>query len=135
MILSEHRNLAVRRDHRHRMLEDALQILLADGMEDALRAPAFHNPQRRLGGVLERDWKTATLGDLRQVLARERRIELATRDDDIFRIAAAAFVPNDRQRLGLDFGAHAWVLESLEDRLTSTFLRPRGQQRRADAGG
>ena len=98
-------------------------------------AALLDDPHRRLGGVLERHRQPAALRDLREVLAGQRRIELAARHRHVLRIAAAALVADDGDALGLDLRARRRILQPLQRRLAAAFLRPRRQQRRADAGG
>ena len=75
----------------------------------------------------------AALGDLREVFAGERRIELTVRHRDVLRVAAAALVADDGRAFGLDLRARRRIFQPLQRRLASALLRPRRQQRRADA--
>src|SRR4051794_25996398 len=56
---AEHRHLPVGSDHRRRMTEDLLQILLADRVEDAGAAALLDNPEHRLRGVVDRRLEAA----------------------------------------------------------------------------
>ena len=47
--------------------------------------PLLHHPHRRLGGIVDRRLQAADRGDLAQVLAGQRRIPVAGRDDDVLR--------------------------------------------------
>jgi hypothetical protein len=73
------------------MREDALQVVLANGVEDAAATALLDNPHCRFCRIVERDREAAALGDLRQVLAGQLRIELAGRYRDVSRIATAPF--------------------------------------------
>ena len=96
--LAEDRHLPVGPDHRRRMAEDALQILLVDRVVDARAAALLDDPQRRLGGVLDRRLQAAPLRDLAKTLAGERRIPVAARQLHVVRIAAAALLEDDAAR-------------------------------------
>src|SRR6185503_13825631 len=100
--LAEDRHLAVGSDHRRRVAEDALQILLVDGVEDAAAAALLDQPQRRRRRVLDRRLEAARLRHLAEPLAGERRIPLAPRQLHVVRIAAAALLEDQPRRLLLD---------------------------------
>ena len=78
------------------MPQDALQILFADRVEDALAAAASRRstaPSRRRSRSSAR--QAAALGHVAEPLAGERRIPVAARELHVLRIAAAALLEDD----------------------------------------
>ena len=118
------------------MPQDALQILLVDGVEDAEAAALLDDPQRRLRGVLDRRLEAAPVRDVAEPLAGERRVPLAARELHVLRIAAAALLVDEPRRSPSASSASAidGVLQPLQHRVASAFERPRRQQRRLNAG-
>ena len=64
--LTEDRNRAVRGNHRRWMLQNALQVLLVDGMEDGETFALLDHPQRGISGVLHRRFELASYRHLAQ---------------------------------------------------------------------
>src|SRR5262245_51545727 len=99
---AENRDIAVGCNHRPGLTHNALNMLFADRVEDALAAALLRDPDRRFGRVFDRGLEPAHARDVRQVLAGEGAVETAARDDDVLRVAAAALLQDDARALGLD---------------------------------
>src|SRR5207248_4842033 len=69
--LTEDRHLAVRSDHRRRMLENALQILFVDRVEDTRAAALLHDPEDRVCRVVDRGFDTTAFRHLVEAFAVE----------------------------------------------------------------
>ena len=85
------------------MPHDALEILLAHRMIDALAVALLNNPHRRFGAVFNRRFHASHPRDVGQVLSGHRRVEVAVREKDVLRVAAASLFANDAHGLGADF--------------------------------
>ena len=68
---SEDRDLAIRRDHRRRMPDDAIEILIAHRVEDTLTAALLDDPECRIRGVFNRRLAAAEVRDIGERLAGE----------------------------------------------------------------
>src|SRR5262245_47327961 len=86
--LAEDRHLPIRPDHRRRMPEDSLQIVLVDRVEDSLAAALLDDPQHGLGGIVDGRVEAASLRHVAETLAVERVIPIAARELYVLRIAA-----------------------------------------------
>src|SRR5262249_24897944 len=100
--LTEHWNLAVRRDHGRRVTEDTLQIRLVDGVVDASAPSSFHDPQYCFCSVRQRGLETAASRHVAEPFAVERWIPLAMRELHVLRIAAATRISQKRDGVGQD---------------------------------
>src|SRR5207247_4607385 len=129
----EYRHLPIGSDHRRRLTQDPLQILLVDGVEDPRAAALLDDPERRVGGVLDGRVETAAFRDVAEPLAIERVIPIAPRELDVLRIAAAAFLADEPRGLLHDFSAPRSLLQPFQHLLPSAFERPGGHQRRLEA--
>ena len=131
--LTENRDLAVRSDHRIRVLQDALEIVLVDRVENPLAASLLDDPERGLGGVLDCRFEAATLRHFAEPLPGQGWIPVAARELDILRIASPAFVVDEANGLAADFRARRRRPQALQQTVASSFERPGREQRGLNA--
>src|SRR5262245_41496078 len=128
--LTEHGNLAVRRDHGRRVAKNPLQILLVDGVIDASAPSSLDKPENRLRRVRPRRLETTAFRHVAEPFAVERWIPCAARELHVLRIAAATGISQERDRIGQNLCARTSVLYPLERGFASALARPRRQKRR-----
>ncbi len=131
--LTEERNAAVRGNHRRRMFQNALQVLLVDRMEDGQAFALLDHPQHSVGRILHRRFELPCDRHFAQPLAGERRIPFAGGNLHVVRIAAAALFPDEPDRLSTDPRPCRSIPQSLQQALATAFVGPRGQQSRMNA--
>src|SRR5687767_1218095 len=88
--LAVDRNSSVRSNHRRRMLEYPLQVLLVDGVEDGEALALLDHPQHRVGRVRHCRLELARARHFAEPLTGERLVPFAGGDLHVGGIAAAA---------------------------------------------
>jgi hypothetical protein len=68
---TENRNFPIRSDHCRGMTKDSFEIFLADGVENALTAALFDDPERGFRGVRDGRIHSTQASDISQRLARQ----------------------------------------------------------------
>src|SRR6185436_129597 len=122
--LSKNRDLAVRPDHRRRMLENPFEVRLVDGVKDPAAPSIFDDPQSSFGSVFNRRLGSAQAGHIGQILPGKRFIPTAAGYDDILRVASASLVFDDPDCLCFYLRADGRILEPILYFSSTAFLRP-----------
>src|SRR5262245_32573039 len=101
-------------------------------MIDALAVALLDDPHRCFRAVFDRWLHAAHPRDISQVFPGHRGVEIALREEDVLRVAAAALFANDTDGLGADFLPRRWILQPREHLFTPALLSPLRNHRRGE---
>src|SRR5215210_2816069 len=103
------------------MADDALDVLFAHGVKNALATALFDNPQGRLRRILDGRLHAPRPGNVCERLAGQRGVESAAGELHVLRITATALIADHHDGTGLDLLARRPILQSRSDLLTPAF--------------